>query len=190
MKGLADRMLGLSALAVLMAGCASLPVTVVRPPNIRSQVGLDLLDNVAKYGGLTTIVLGNPFGEPDEQFGVLVTETIRGANFGQDLNFTTEPLADDRSPYRLIILFNPAPKARSEKICEDLVQPTAPRQDSLRAMMVLCTSEYPVVSTTGRRGGVSGTGEPGFRSLLRATTRELFPSKLFNINSPDRRRRS
>ncbi len=190
MKGLLHHLLGLSALAVLAASCANLPVTVVRPAIIRSHVGLDLVDNVAKYGGLTTIVLGNPFGGSDGQFGVIVTETIRQANFGQDLNFTTTPLPDDRSPYRLIILFNPAPKARPEKICVDLNQPTAPRQDSLSVMMVLCTSEYPVVSTTGRRGGVSGTDDPGFRSLLRSTTAELLPSKLYDINSPEHRRRS
>lgn len=190
MKNLRHHMLGLSALAVLTSGCANLPVTLVRPANIKSHVGLDLVDNIAKYDGVATIVAGNPFGGADDRFGVTVTETIRGAHFGQDLNFTTTPSADNRSPYRLIVLFNPALGARPERICDDLNQPTASRQASLSVLMVLCSSAYPVVWTVGSRGGVSGIDDPGFRSLLRATTIELFPPRLFDINSPDRRRSS
>lgn len=190
MRNLKHHTLGLAVLAVLISACANLPVTVVRPANIKSHVGLDLVDNIAKYDGVPTVVAGNPFGGPNDRFGATVTETIRGAHFGQDLNFTTTPSADNRSPYRLIVLFNPAPSARPERICDDLDQPTASRRDGLSVLMVLCSSEHPVVWTVGSRGGVSGTGDPGFRALLRATTLELFQPRLFDINSPDRRRSS
>lgn len=190
MRDLKHHLLGLSALAVLTTGCANLPLTQVRPANIKSHVGADLIDNVAKYGALPTIVAGKPFPGSGDQLGVTVTDTIKGAHFGQDLNFTTRPSADNRSPYRLIVLFNPALNARPERICDDLNQPTVARQDSLSVLMVLCSSEHPVVWTVGSRGGVSGTDDPGFRSLLRSTTVELLPSRLFDINSPDGRRRS
>ena len=104
--------------------------------------------------------------------------------------FTTTPPAGSVSPYRLVVLFNPARNARPERLCSDSNQPTAAAPDRVAVMMAFCSSDYRISSTVGSRGGVSGVEDPGLRDLLASTVSVLLPPQRYDINSPRSRRRS
>ena len=179
-----------AALGLLAAGCNGQGLTVVRPVTHDYAYTPQFVNDLAQYGAVPTEVVGNPFDARKERLDEVVTQTVRTAHFGQDLDFTTTPPADSLSPYRLVVLFNPARNARPERLCSDSNQPTAAAEDRVAVMMAFCSSDYRISSTVGSRGGVSGVEDPGFRDLLAGTVTVLLPPQRYDINSPEGRRRS
>ena len=179
-----------AAAALLAAGCNSSGFTVVRPVTHDYAYTPQFVNSLAQYGAVPTEVIGNPFDARKERLDEVVTQTARNAHFGQDLNFTTSPPADSISPYRLVVLFNPARNARPERLCSDSNQPTAAAPDRVAVMMAFCSSDYRISSTVGTRGGISGVEDPGLRDLLASTVTVLLPPQRYDINGPESRRRS
>lgn len=180
----------IAALGLLTAACNGQGLTVVRPVTHDYAYTPQFVNSLAQYGAVPTEVIGNPFDARKERLDEVVTQTARNAHFGQDLNFTTSPPADSISPYRLVVLFNPARNARPERLCSDSNQPTAAAPDRVAVMMAICSSNYRISLTVGSRAGISGVDDPGFRDLLAGTATVLLPPQRYDINSPRGRRRS
>ena len=145
-----------AGLALTLAACTN--STVIAPEFVSSSYDPMIVSAMAKYGAVPTEVLGNPFDVPKQQLDDAVTGAVTGANFGPPLTFTTSPPADLPSPYSLVVLFNPAPNAKANRICYDRDQPTRSTAAGVKAMIVVCSSGLP--SQLG--GGVQRRGSgPG-----------------------------
>ncbi len=177
------------AALLLTAACAQDGLTVVRPAQFDYAYAPSFQNNVAKYGDVPTLVLGNPFDEPIGEVETAVTDSLQGTYFGPELTFAAAK-PETEAPYRLLVIFNPAPSARADRACAKSDQPLQPSEKGVSVMMVLCASDYRVSSTVGFNPGVDTSQGPEFAGLMRRTLATLLPPREFDINSPENRRRS
>ena len=173
----------------LTAACAQDGLTVVRPAQFDYAYERDFQNSVARYGDVPTLVLGNPFDEPIGEVEQAVTAALKGSYFGPELSFApVEP--ETEAPYRLLVVFNPAPGARADKVCEKSDQPLEPSEDGVTVMMALCASTYRVSSTVGYNASVQKPEGPAFEGLMQRTLSTLLQPQRYDINSREDRRRT
>ncbi len=160
-------------LAVLLSACAQSPTKITntyRAPGIQLK-----LSSGAAYGGIYTVVLGNPFNVDKKQLDSLITETMFRAHPGPVVRFLTESPQDSRSPYRVVMLFNPTGTAQIQKLCVNPNQPTEDLGASVRLAAAFCANDIRESSVIGSVSAVDGPQDPAFQQLVRAVTRQLFP---------------
>ncbi len=168
-----------AVLGAALTACAAGGI-IVQPPIIGSY-DPEMLGYAASRGALLTQVVGNPFGLPQQEVEAAVVSSMVGARFGPRVRFSTRVSAAQASPYRVVVLLNPAPGAQVGRLCGDSTQPTAQStgavSDKLRAMAAFCSDDTVVTSVTGSVFGVRGPKDPAFRGLIRGMVGELFPSR-------------
>jgi len=140
---------------------------------------------VAARGPLHTEVLGNPFAASRAELERAVTEAMSGANPGQPMQFSTEKDLRNRSPYRLVVVFNPGREIGPQKLCEGTAAPSAEADGTIRILAAFCADGSRETSVAGRLGQVTGPNDPALRTLLRHMTAELFPRKNDNLLGRD-----
>ena len=160
-------------MALLLAACAQNQTKITdtfRAPGIQSK-----LSSGAAYGGIYTVVFGNPFNADKDELDSLITETMFRAHPGPVVRFLTERPQDSRSPYRVVMLFNPTRAAQIQKLCVNPNQPTEDLGASVRLAAAFCANDIRESSVIGTVSAVDGPQDPAFRQLVRAVTRQLFP---------------
>jgi hypothetical protein len=169
--------LSLTAIAGFLAGCAGLVVTT--PAYIDSGYDPSMLAYAVKEGPVYTEFVGQPYADGDDGFASIVTESLREAQItGRRMEFVADPaLASQRSPYRVVVLFNPAPGANSQRICENSAQPmTEPTPSLVRTMVAFCNGSDPLASITGHAPADSPRA-PQFASLFHQVALEIFSTR-------------
>jgi hypothetical protein len=114
---------------------------------------------------------------------------MTGATFGRMASFTTKVSPDNNSPYRVVVLLDPALRAQANRLCSDPNQPTAASADRIRAMAAFCSSDTAITSISGSTAKAQETGDPAFSELIQRMTMDLFPIQDPGINHEGRRRR-
>jgi len=174
------------SLAVFILGalsaCAAANVT--QPAYVGTFDPLTL-SYIAGKGPLYTEIVGNPFLASDEEVGEIITRTMVGAHFGPVIQFTTERDATNPSPYRVVMVFNPAQGVDPRTMCRNSRQPTEPNTGSLRVIAALCAGADRETSLSGSIAAVNSPDNDAFRSLIRQMTTELLPSRNPNIVGPN-----
>jgi hypothetical protein len=173
-----------AGVAALLAGCAqsaSIPHSYVDGAYRPSYLGY-----AAGRGGMMTEVVGNPFAAPKPALDAVVTEILETSHFGPELPFFTEPPADFRSDYRVVVLLNPAPAAAPSRLCEQPAQPQNPRGGRVGVLAAFCNGPYRITSAGGSIAGAQGPDDPDFRSLMRQVAVLLFPPQPADQRGRDR----
>ena len=166
----------MGAIAGLLAGCTGV---VTGPAHIDSSYDPSVLAYAVKEGPVYTEIVGQPYAAGDDGFQSVVTESLREAQItGRRMEFTADPaLASQRSPFRVIVLFNPAPYANPRRICENPAQPMRdPEPNRVRAMVAFCNGDYPMASITGHAPAASPQA-PQFSSLFHQVALEIFSTR-------------
>lgn len=175
----------LSLAVLVLAGlsaCASVSVT---QPAYVGTFNPSTLGYIAGKGPLYTEIVGNPFTAPDEAVGRAITATMVGAHFGPEIQFTTVRDTANPSPYRVVMVFNPARGVDPAALCRTSPQPTGPAAGSLRVAAALCAGAYRETSLSGSIAAVDSPDDAAFRDLIRRVTAELFPPRNPNLMDPN-----
>lgn len=133
------------------------------------------VDYMAGEGAVLTEVKGNPFNAPKTEVEQAVTSAMYKAHFGSPVPFVTEVPADHRSPYRVVILFNPDRSVNPARLCREDVAAGSGTPGEVRLLAAVCARDYRETSVAGRASNVSGPQDPKFRQLVRAMTSRLLP---------------
>ena len=175
MKSIAINSAITGAAMMALLGCSGDFVVVHNSES--SHFDPSYLSYAAGEGAIYTEVLGNPFGVPQEQLETVVTDVMYGAHFGPVVPFVTTKPDDYKSPYRVVMLFNPAMGVNAHRLCESSDQPTTGSTDRVRVLAVFCSSTYRESSALASVGGVNSPRDSTFRQLISQVTRELFPPR-------------
>lgn len=164
------------ALAALLTSSSFLAAcsgVVTTPAYIDPSYEPALLSYAVKEGPIYTEVVGNPFDKQAEQ---VITTALQEAQFsGRPLEFVSQRPTDYTSPFRVIVLFNPAPPANAAKLCADSEQPRLEQgRDRVSVMIALCDSDKRVSSVSGTVGNAATAAAPGFGRLIRQAAAEIF----------------
>ena len=161
-----------AGLAAGLAACADF--TVVGPTYVQPSYDVQLLSGAAS-GGLKTEVHGNPFGVPQGELELAVVRAMKGANFGPALNFVPPDQAGESSPYKVVVLFDPAPGARPDRLCREAQQDRQSAPGETKVMTAFCSGDERISSTVGQIAQINSPSDPAFRTLMQRVTLPLFP---------------
>ncbi|MEM7226126.1 MAG: hypothetical protein AAF495_24325 [Pseudomonadota bacterium] len=168
--------LGVGALALALSACAN--ASVIGQDYVDPSYDPRLVGTMAKYGGVMPMeVYGNPFNVPKNELDSAMSSAMKGANFGQPLDFSTTPPEGIASPYSLVVLFSPARNAKANKICANRDQPTAPTEVGVKAMMVVCSSDQRISSAIASVGQANSPNDPAFTRMLQQSLIVLLPPR-------------
>ena len=136
-----------------------------------------MLAYAAAEGALYTEVRGNPFNAPKRQVDQIITETMYGAHFGPLVPFVLEKPEDYRSPYRVLIVFDPDPLLDAREFCKIDVQPGPTELGKVRFVGVFCANEDRETSIAMRSTGINDPDDPRFKQMVRQMTALILPRK-------------
>lgn len=171
-----------AGLAALLSACAWQP----RIDNTYySSYSPGMLSYAASKGGMKTEIIGAPVtaGERTE-FAEFVTRRLAEGSPGPVMPFFTDAPADFTSPYRVVLLFDPAPGVGADDLCSRPDLESRAKGATLDVAAAFCSSQTAVTRVSGSMGRVDSLSDPAFGRLLTQVARGLFPATA-NIDRTD-----
>ena len=178
-----------AAVAVLVAGC-SVPTTYKWD---YEQWSKSKLGYAAGQGALLTDIRGNPFNAPKTEVDATITDTMYKSHFGPPVPFVTQAPEDYKSPYRVVMLFDPKETMSSHELCTGEPEAGEPDGGLIKVAAAFCAQDIHETSVWGTVGRTSSPDDPEFQALIRKMTNQLFPVQEPNLRDNGnniRRRRS
>ena len=169
--------LALLRLMVAVAGFSFLSACSNAHNHYLGNYDPSMLSYAAKEGALYTEIRGNPFNAPKRQVDQMITDTMYGSHFGPLVPFVLEEPEDYRSPYRIIIVFDPDPLIDASNYCREDVQPGPTELGKIRFVAALCANEDRETSVTLRGRGITSPDDARFRQMVRQMTALILPRK-------------
>ena len=134
----------------------------------------------ALYGPIQTFVRGGPYQDlqPADETGAVIA-AMQDAGF-HNTKFTTETVG--RSPYRVLMVFNPTPGTGLEQLCEidahtiDRLPAVAPTGDRIGLAAVFCRAGELMGGANGTLPVAMAANDPVTKESLQAFVREMFPA--------------
>ena len=137
----------------------------------------------AYAGDLYLEVVGNPYKVPQEEFDQKLADTMSAGVWGTPVRFVTEPAPESRSPYRVIMVFDPPNDASFNLLCAapDMVEPMPPGPGNTKLSAVLCRGYYPI-SYVYAGFTSQGPADPAFRTAIHQIELALLPARNEHID--------
>ena len=167
----------MTAVALALAACGS-GIVMVRSVGWRVHDVDDALQYAANGYDVALHVHGNPFDVAKSRLDGAVAAAMRGAHPGPPVIFTSNPDANVRRPYKVVMMFDPPLRLTPYRLCAETDLPAAsPQQDRIIVMAAFCYGDGLQSAVLGEIGGAIATPEdPGFGRLITQTSMELFAS--------------
>ncbi len=177
----------IGGLLALAPACAMSDV-VIAPTFYYPGYTPTVLNYAATKGGMLIQVRGNPFEQvPDEQLEREIARVMASSHFGPRLPFITTVPDDFASPYRVVVVFDPAQTVSSHKVCDGRQNSAADGPEGMvRVHAVLCANEKPLTAVSGQARNVETPGDAKFRRLIGQMSILLFPPKVDRGGRNDR----
>ena len=162
-----------AGIAVLIAGCAA-PTTYKWD---WQQWSPNTLGYAAGQGALLTEIRGNPFDAPKGEVDAAITSTMYKSHFGPPVPFVTEAPQDYTSPYRVVMVFDPAETVSPKELCTGDPKPSERSEGTIKIAAAFCSRDTFETSVWGRVAQTEGPDDPEFQALIRQITTQLFPNQ-------------
>jgi hypothetical protein len=148
-----------------------------------------VLNYAATSGGILVEVVGNPFDAPKAELERATTDAMTGSHFGPAVDFVTTKPEGFRSPYRIVLVFDPTQGYTPSKLCrqtqyiepgtgeivKEYIEPGT--GEIVKVHAVLCAGERALTGVSGRAGELTGPDDPQFRKLISQITTNLLPPR-------------
>ena len=177
----------IGGLLALAPACAMSDV-VIAPTSYYPGYTPTVLNYAATKGGMLTQVRGNPFEQTTEgQLESDIARVMAASHFGPRLPFITTAPDDFASPYRVVVVFDPAQTVSSYKVCDGRQDSAADRPEGMvRVHAVLCANEKPLTAVSGQARNVETPRDANFTQLIGQMSILLFPSQMDRGDRQDR----
>ncbi len=119
-------------------------------------------------------IQGNPFGGDPAAFAQAVTGAMQGHAEVPAPHFTTTPGESWRQQYRVVVAFNPAEVVSQDALCARTVT-TSPSAEGVAVYGAFCEGRRALSFAVNGTPPVADAQAPGFRRMMAALTRDLFP---------------
>ncbi len=158
----------LTAFAVVsLAACAG-GTTVSRVHIAQSYLPEELYVVATGENELRTIIVGDPFDMPKDDFDKVVLASIERQNFGPPLNLSIDPEREDARKRQVVIAFNLTHIKQADTLCSGSAETAKPADTGGRLTVtgVYCAGDHYLTQATARSDGVTGPGSEQFRTMM------------------------
>ena len=125
------------------------------------------------------IIQGGGYGVDQAAFRQAVIDNMQRARGGLNTRFTTNPVNNYNSDYKVVMLFNGPVTAKADELCrrpDQYASVTPMAGPETHVLAVFCQYDSALTEVSGRAAGVTGVTDARFASLIRQTVSDLFPS--------------
>jgi hypothetical protein len=178
MRSLIRPILALAAALAIHAGALAPAQAFTRHEQMWSSYDPSEINGAHGGRKLPTLVLGNPFGGPQEAVVDAVAEAMSGGR-------PTDQAVAARAPLRVLMLFN-ATTRTGPRICDRSQKPpvadTGPQGGAVDLVATYCRGDAPQTQVLAHLDGLSGANDPRFRDMIKQVTLSLFPFRNPDLN--------
>jgi hypothetical protein len=163
------------ALLTVLTACDTLAVRVTGEPTPLFRV--EDPEYAGKGRDFRVVVLDD--GATLGGHGGLQTAAIAGLQ--DNARFTTQFTATPQThnpDFKIVLIFNPAANVKATELCRE--PPAPPRfaaSGDIHVQGVFCRLNDVLTESEGYADGIKSAGDPRFKALMSAFTRQLFPSR-------------
>jgi len=133
--------------------------------------------NYLQYAGRDAPVLvearGDALGLSAEALAPVLASHGTGAVFGLPTRFTADATQVTEPNWRLVFLFDPAPRMREDDLCDGTARQSG--SGSLDVVAAFCHRDRPYASVSGYAQTFGGVDDPAFRAYVRQIVGDMFP---------------
>lgn len=125
------------------------------------------------------IIQGGGYGVDQAAFRQAVIDGMQQARGGLNTRFTTNPVNNYNSDYKVVMLFNGPVTAKADELCRrpDQFAAVTPMVGAeTHVLAAFCQYDSALTEVNGRVAGVTSVTDARFASLIRQTVSDLFPS--------------
>ena len=87
---------------------------------------------------LRTVIVGEPFDMPKDQFDQAVLASLERQNFGPPLNFSNDPEQEDARKRQVVLAFNLTNIQQADSLCSGTAETAKPAGGALTVTGVYC----------------------------------------------------
>ena len=161
--------------AVSLAACAG-GKTVSRVDIAHRYLPEELYVVATSNNELQTIVVGEPFDMPKDEFDQAVLASMARQNFGPQLNLSTDPKQEDGRKRQVVLVFNLTGIVQTDSLCSGTTETAKPADGALTVTGVYCDGGGRFLTTaTTRADGVTAANTEQFRRMMSQLAISLFP---------------
>jgi hypothetical protein len=167
----------ITALAMVsLAACGG--ATVSGEDIAYAYIPEELYDAATGDNALKTVIIGAPFGIPQDAFEKTVLASLNGHNAGPPLNLSATANRDDPRNRQVVLAFNPINLRSDSALCSGVAEtaPAAGAEGSLQVTGVYCAGGQYLTRATVRSDGVTGPDSQQFQELMTKLAQALFPA--------------
>lgn len=124
------------------------------------------------------IIQGSGYGVDQAAFRQAVIDNMQRARGGLNTRFTTNPVNNYNSDYKVVMLFNGPVTAKADELCrrpDQYASVTPMASPETYVLAAFCRYDSALTEVSGRAAGVTSVTDARFASLIRQTVGDLFP---------------
>ncbi len=168
----------LATIAALgLAACAG-GNTVSRVDIAHSYLPEELYVVATGSNELRTVIVGEPFDMPKDQFDQAVLASLERQNFGPPLNLSTDPEQEDARKRQVVLAFNLTNIQQADRLCSGTAETAKPAGGALTVTGVYCDGGGSFLTmATARSDSVPAPNTEQFRRMMSQLAIALFPDE-------------
>lgn len=165
-----------AAISLALAGCSL--VIVQDTPGPRANYFDGDFEFATNKGAIVTLVAGNPFGLPKQQFdNAIRRDMARSVTVGR-ADFVATPGEKTVAPFKVVVAFNTAAGIDNRQLCELGAQtPTLPHRGEINVKMAFCDGDRLKSGSSAWVTGASAADDKRFKDLVKQAAISLLPAQ-------------
>ena len=161
-------------LTLALASCTG--VVVQDDPGPRGSLHPGDFEYATGNGAIETIIIGNPFGGPKQQFDAHVRNLMKHQNRGKPAEYVAGQTNRTDPLYKVVVAFNLPPGIGTDEMCKNPSGlPSRHHTGRLTVAIAFCYGDQMKSDTTGYASEVTSADDPKFAELIRYATRYMIP---------------
>jgi len=165
-----------AAAALALAGCTF--VIVEDMPGPRANYFDGDFEYATSKGSIVTVVAGNPFGLPKDQFDDAIRRDLTKFVTVGTAKFVANAGPDTIAPFKVVVAFNTEPRISKGDLCKHGAStPVVSLQGETNVKMVFCDGDRVKSGSAAWVHGASGAGDRRFKDLVKQAAVVLIPAQ-------------
>jgi hypothetical protein len=159
-----------------IAGCSF--VVVEDLPGPRANYFDGDFEYATHKGAIVTMVAGNPFGLPKQQFDDAVRRNLASSVIIGTAKFVADPSEETLAPFKVVVAFNTASSIDNYDLCEKGANtPIASHPGQMNVKMAFCDGDNLKSGSVAWVGGASSVDDRKFKDLVKQAAISMLPSQ-------------
>lgn len=168
------KVISTAIVAMTLAGCSF--VIVEDLPGPRANYFDGDFEYATSKGAIVTMIAGNPFGLPKEQFDDAIRRDLANSVIVGTAKFVATAGDETLAPFKVVVAFNTASGVDNRALCaRGANTPVTPQKNQINVRMAFCDGDRLKSGSAAWVGGASTVDDRKFKDLVKQAAIAMLP---------------